>query len=429
MHSISQISTTTSFPAPKDTHDDWSGNAVTVWLSQNVTACAGNFIGYGEEFARLKDVILDPSKNSAIPQNPASRQGQPPVVIDVIPTSGYFSVDCQNKPSYSFKGENHLNNWMASTEFHKQASIGNNMKTEAQFTIAVKRYEYANFFHSVTDFYNAFLMSKFFHQSPEKTKILLIDGHPPGMLFDVWTTLFGNVTRAIEIKAPILFKDLVWNIIGYDSPLTPLGVKSLWPQLVFSMFGEWTPFWVYSNPLVSYLNEFKKFFLGSYSIQDYKNLNCKNLSVLFIWRRDYVAHKGNPSGLISRKIKNEEELLQNVKNLLPSHHVQGVQLDSISIKKQLQHVSQADIMIGMHGAGLTHTLFLPDHAALIELYPSYWPTTNVHFRCMARWRNLTYFSWQNTDHIYEKRHYYTYIPPLVLQHMVRDATNKICPLF
>lgn len=425
--SFSQFTAIGSSSAAEDISYSHSGNSVTVWLQQNLTACAGNFIGFSHEFARLRNVILDPSKNSIIDHNKGIVQTHPQSVSDVIPTSGYFSVNCRKRPVYNFNGENHLNNWMASTRFDERDGSNDNLKNETLFTIAVKRYEYANFFHSITDFYNAFLMLKLLRQSAEKTNILLIDGHPPGMLFSVWTTLFKNVIRAKDIKHPILFKDLAWSIIGYNSPVVAIGAKSLLPQLVFSLFGGWTPFWVYSNPFVSFLHEFKKFFLGRYQVKDYKNLNCKNLSVLFIWRRDYVAHVGNPSGLITRKIKNEGELLQKVKDLLPSHHVQGVQLDNIAMEKQLRYVTQADIMIGMHGAGLTHTLFLPDHAALIELYPRYWPTTNVHFRCMAKWRNLTYFSWQNTDHIYEKKHYYTYIPPLILLRMVQDAKKSICP--
>lgn len=37
-------------------------------------------------------------------------------------------------------------------------------------------------------------------------------------------------------------------------------------------------------------------------------------------------------------------------------------------RHQLQVIQQTDILIGMHGAGLTHLLFLPDWAAVFELY-------------------------------------------------------------
>ena len=36
--------------------------------------------------------------------------------------------------------------------------------------------------------------------------------------------------------------------------------------------------------------------------------------------------------------------------------------------KQLEVIRSTDILIGMHGAGLTHLLFLPAWAAVFELY-------------------------------------------------------------
>ena len=141
IYPISQIGTTASFLAAKHASYGQSENSVTVWLKQNLTVCTGNFIGYGGEFAWLSDVILDPSKNFAIFSNTVTTQTPLQLVTDVVQTFGYFSVDCQKRPMNSFNDENHLNKWMASTKFLKRTKISNNIENEAQFTIAVKRYE------------------------------------------------------------------------------------------------------------------------------------------------------------------------------------------------------------------------------------------------------------------------------------------------
>lgn len=39
----------------------------------------------------------------------------------------------------------------------------------------------------------------------------------------------------------------------------------------------------------------------------------------------------------------------------------------IDFKKQLSITHNTDIFVGIHGAGLTHLLFLPDWAVLFEL--------------------------------------------------------------
>lgn len=42
----------------------------------------------------------------------------------------------------------------------------------------------------------------------------------------------------------------------------------------------------------------------------------------------------------------------------------------MDFKKQLESTYNTDIFIGIHGAGLSHLMFLPDWAVLFELYVS-----------------------------------------------------------
>ncbi|GAB1600731.1 beta-1,2-xylosyltransferase RCN11-like [Argonauta hians] len=403
---------------------DGNGNAIQFLLKQNISACNNSFVGYGNEFAVFSNIILNPAKNGGFIKKSSKDQWTAPK--NIIPTKGYFSLKCVKKPDYEFYGNNHLNTWFSNTDFDPKLNV-KSVKVEPQLTIAVKRYEYANLFHSMTDFYNAFLMMKLFNGTPAQTNILFLDTHPKGLLIDIWYNLFNTVTFAADLKVRVKYKKLVWSIIGYNSPLNAGGKTPVLSQIAFSIFNDWTPLWMYTNPLISYLSDFKKFVLSQFHIPNSKNLNCKNLTVLFIWRRDYVSHVHNPTGYITRKIQNEGELLKTTENFLKGHHVRGIQLDKVSVKEQLNLISTTDICIGMHGAALSYALFLPDQSALLELYPRYWPTTNLHFRSIAHWRNLTYFSWQNTDYMYEKKRGYTYIPPIVLGNMVKAAQNKLCP--
>lgn len=68
-----------------------------------------------------------------------------------------------------------------------------------------------------------------------------------------------------------------------------------------------------------------------------------------------------------RKILNEAELI-NALNKSKDLFVQKVTYNrNISFKKQLEITRNSDVLIGIHGAGLTHSLFLPDWAAVFEL--------------------------------------------------------------
>ncbi|ESO86798.1 hypothetical protein LOTGIDRAFT_128470 [Lottia gigantea] len=317
----------------------------------------------------------------------------------------YFKLRCAKMLAEPFNRPNsHLNDWMRSYVCSDDLVGHSSSNVITEMTIAIQRYEYVNLYHTMTDYYNAFLVMLLFQKRPENVNILFIDGHPNGGLDDTWRRLFKQTYRAGALKRKTLFSNLIWGIPGYNSPLNN-------HELTF----------------VPYLKDFRTFFLRQHNLKNIsKTLDCDNLSVLFIWRRDYVAHPRNPSGLVSRKIKNEQELVDHVSKLLPGHDIKSLQLDKLTMQEQLKIVSKTDILIGMHGAGLSHTLFLPNHSGLIELYPIYWPETNRHFRMMATWRGLHYLTWKNHDIANEFPLKFTYVPPQSVGNMVNEMAVKLC---
>ena len=227
----------------------------------------------------------------------------------------------------------------------------------------------------MSDFYGAFIIMQFFNRTQQDTNVLIVDWHPRCQLDTIWETLFSSSTRVSSLKMRTRFDDAVWGIMGYFS-----GMLSL------------------DNDELFLIEEFSKFFLSSYDIVDDRKLDSRHISVLFIWRRDYLAHPRTPTGIVSRKIANEHELVNFTKAMYHKHWVRDAQIDLFDFKQQLRLVVSADILIGMHGAGSTLTLFLAKHAALIELIPSYWPhKAHGHFEAFAKWRHLHYIQWENTN--------------------------------
>jgi len=72
--------------------------------------------------------------------------------------------------------------------------------------------------------------------------------------------------------------------------------------------------------------------------------------------------------------------------------VNGVQLERLDFHDQIELISRTDMLIGMHGAGLSHILYLPQTSGVIELFPAYVSPGNAHFRSMAKWRRLRYMN-------------------------------------
>lgn len=350
------------------------------WTKNYVTFCAGKFHGYGNEFARLHEVAVN------------------------VQHPGQFFMECtQNDyPDYKFNeisNKNHLNEWIKSLT---QMNINIVRAVRPNTTLAVFRYEYANFFHQITDMYNAFVITKLLYIYPDQMNILFLDRHEAGHIDKTWYKLFAGVERVQDYVQPVLYRDLIWAVLGYNSPINFFSLVSL-------------PF----------VEEFSDYFISRFKASK-KKLNCNSISILFIWRKDYIAHSGNPSGLIKRKISNQEEILKAVEEVFPGHSVTGIQLDQYDMSDQVQWISQTDILVGMHGAGMSHVLFLPSHAGVLELFPNYWPKLNRHFKAMAKWRKLHYLNWQNINPTNEKDKFYTYIPPITVIQRLLSLYFNMC---
>lgn len=374
------------------------------YMKRKKELCGGSFIGYANLFAVLSNVLVDPTKGTG------KTGGEK--IADVINqdeeseyyklSKGYFSLNCPDvidEPTYSFSARDHLVDWMSAVDF--QSNYKTTKKRIKRVTISVQRYEYANLYHTMTDLYNVFLMYLIFGLESDMTNIFWLDGHPRGALDQTWRTLFGHVIRAGSIKKPIVFKTMIWNILGYYSLLNNHDLGS-----------------------VPYLDEFRYFFLTRHGVKPYRQPNCSSVTVSFIWRRDYLAHPRNPEGCVQRKIKNEDELVTSLKTTFPKHKINGYQFDKFSMQEQLQIIAGTDIFIGMHGAGLTHALFLSQHATLVELFPAPGSFPR-HFRSIAMWRGLKYVRWHHKNWGSPKG--FTYVNPAAINAIVKELTSQMCP--
>ncbi|KAH9500584.1 hypothetical protein Btru_076977 [Bulinus truncatus] len=93
-----------------------------------------------------------------------------------------------------------------------------------------------------------------------------------------------------------------------------------------------------------------------------------------------------------RNILNQDELASALK-VGGEFEVTVVEFNrNIPFQEQLQISHNSDIFIGIHGAGLTHLLFQPDWAVVIEIYNCEDP--GCYFD-LARLRGIKYLTWEN----------------------------------
>lgn len=86
----------------------------------------------------------------------------------------------------------------------------------------------------------------------------------------------------------------------------------------------------------------------------------------------------------------QQQLLSRIQ-ALPQFLLKIVDLAALSFKEQVQLIANTDILLGVHGNGLSHALFLPEGGSLIEIFPP--SSFRVEYRILTQARKLNYFGW------------------------------------
>ncbi|KJR87493.1 uncharacterized protein SPSK_10407 [Sporothrix schenckii 1099-18] len=107
----------------------------------------------------------------------------------------------------------------------------------------------------------------------------------------------------------------------------------------------------------------------------------KDIVVTFIDRRG------------SRQLLGHAALLHTLQERYPNVVVQSVDFATLSLPDQLRLVQETDVLVGVHGAGLTHTMFMRENAgAVVEVQPA--NLGHKGFRNLAALTGHNYFSAQ-----------------------------------
>ena len=95
------------------------------------------------------------------------------------------------------------------------------------------------------------------------------------------------------------------------------------------------------------------------------------LQVLVIQRKPYLRHGLDHPNLFQRILTNEAELLTALTRNISQDlfNVKSVYMEELDICDQVKVAHSADILIGVHGAGLVHSWWMRESGALLELAP------------------------------------------------------------
>ncbi|CAN1221071.1 XYLT [Linum grandiflorum] len=205
--------------------------------------------------------------------------------------------------------------------------------------LLVTRFEYANLFHTVTDWYSSYVASKV-TDLPYRPHLVFVDGHcrgAPGP--DLWKNPDDKKTARLSE-----FGEMIRA--AFHFPVNRHGAEK--------------PAWGHN--------------------------------ILFIRREDYLAHPRH-DGKVQSRLSNEEEVFDAVLKWASDHKECKVNIVNglfahMAMKQQVKAIQEASVIIGAHGAGLTHIVSATPKTVILEIVSAEF--RRPHFQLIAQWKGLEY---------------------------------------
>lgn len=258
-------------------------------------------------------------------------------------------------------------------------------------TLLVTRYEYANLFHTVTDWYSAYVASRV-TGLPTRPHLVFVDGHCQAPLEETWNALFSSIKYAKNFSRPVCFRHAIISPLGYETAL----FKGLTEDINCHGASAQDLWQNPSDEKTARISEFGEMIRAAFGFPiDRHHLIQKSSTdhnVLFVRREDYLAHPRH-GGKVQSRLSNEEEVFDaltswastrlqckvNIVNGLFAH---------MSMKEQVRAIQDASVIVGAHGAGLTHIVSATPKTVVLEIISSEY--RRPHFALIAKWKGLEY---------------------------------------
>ena len=91
--------------------------------------------------------------------------------------------------------------------------------------------------------------------------------------------------------------------------------------------------------------------------------------IVVVVRKPYHRFTGDNPQRFRRSLTNSDELIEGLKQEFPTANVTAVQMEGLSLCEQIRLAHEADVLMGVHGAGLVHLWWMHHQAILFELLP------------------------------------------------------------
>lgn len=357
--------------------------------------------------------------------------------------SGALSASCDRTPFFEANAfpRDHLRDMFASfatsTPPPPSSTIASllpdNHDPAVVLVVTRERGEHANLFHTQTDWLNCFFtlhnagiidglappQSKNPRYGMSDVQVLLLDEQEGPFDALVYSAVFGSSAQRPPLKISQLDKHKVYRLPR--ALFVPPGYTNIFQADIFTdsscphrtlLMKNYRRFVLHGVGLGDRADAAPVFWAYNYplnwnDIKIRRGVDVAPIRVTLISRRPY--NKFVEHSFMGRQIANEEELIAAMQHggnqatghtndevSRPAVHVTRVDLAQLDAMEQMRVVADTEVFVGMHGAALMLSMYLPPHAAVVEI----WPRTHQIWRVfehLTRMSSGYYYRWANSD--------------------------------
>ena len=333
-----------------------------------------NLVNYVEKngvICKMENVVIDPTKwkedgHNYLGQIDNKTRGLP------ILEKGFFNMKCKynkNISNYSNIYTSYFDSWNYNYEYPK---MGEEELIPGKTIFFISRnQDSSNLFFGGAGIINAISMMHYFNLSPDYIQVIFlesmkIDDDP---YYDLYKYVISGGSEPIHIR------DLPKNYNINSAIYVPINLDSP----CFVLFNK-IPYCNHQVKAFYYLNDYINKYMNISNFIEPTNYNNETFYypksvinpnsekytkfVTFQWRKAWPkGRKGQ-----SRLIGNGVEIIETLSKILPENFlVRLVDTGSLSMTEQISLMRKTDYFIGVHGAGLFLSVFMPTTSVLHEI--------------------------------------------------------------
>ena len=333
---------------------------------------------------KSQDFILDPFKSS---QTYFIFKGTFDKVHrgDPILSNGFFKMKCdirQKIRKYHNFYKTYLESWkyekIKNNNDRKEGPIPELAPGKTIFFIS-RNHDSTNLFHGISEFINALSIIYIFNLDPENIQIIFLESiilkdEPLYVLYKNIISRGGEPIFLRDLKKRYHISSAFHIPINYDSPLfIKLNIKNGFPNCKYStqtynilnaLINKYLKISIFKDTFIS---DGEIFYYPETVIKNSKFNNIFNKTITIQWRKTWPKGRKYQQRLLG----NGPELADKLSLILPKNYlIRLVDTACLSIIEQISIMRKTDFLIGVHGAGLSLSIFMPSHSILYEILPT-----------------------------------------------------------